>query len=89
MFDSDVAAYLGIDLATCAQEQNRGTSGKGLNTVYRCSVTMHLHRRDFQANVLSNPDFAAGLALLGREDAFRQFQLGFDQRRHLLLLARY
>jgi len=86
-FHVDIAARLGIDLATCRAEQ-RVTAG-GPATVYVCSVRLEVEGKRFDADVDFNPALHPTVALLGRHDVFRQFQLGFDQRALHLLVQPY
>ncbi|MDP9373153.1 MAG: hypothetical protein M3Q65_12020 [Chloroflexota bacterium] len=88
VFHTDVAtALLGLDLKTLRPGISSGSGG--LANVYHCPVTLHCQRRDFTAEIQFNPTIPPSIALLGREDFFRQFLVGFDQRRHLLLYSRY
>ncbi len=88
MFHTDVAvAMLGIDPLSLPPLISGGTGGK--TTVYQCPLTIHYWKRDIRTVVTFNPKIDPTIALLGREDFFQQFHLGFDQRGSRLLLARY
>lgn len=78
-FHLDLAAQLGIDLATCRQTDVRGVGGG--STAYACTVEMEVAGRRFPAEVRCVP---MRIALLGRNDVFAQFRRAFDQRASML-----
>ena len=86
-FHVSVAKQLGIDLSSCHVVTTQTASGT--STAYVCPVQIEVESRRFQASVHFNPDLPSTIALLGREDVFRQFLFGFDQRASHLLVQPY
>jgi hypothetical protein len=87
LFHSDLAVYLGIDLASCPASQTGGIGG-GV-TVYPCSVWLEVEGERFQADVQFSPDIDPTILLLGRDNVFDKFQFGFDPSRNAVLFSKY
>jgi hypothetical protein len=82
-----VAAQIGIDPSAC-RGADAGTAG-GRVRIAVCSVELEVEGRRFAADVHFSWDMPASMALLGRQDVFRQFQFGFDERSERLLIQAY
>ena len=87
VFHTDVAtALLQIDLSTLTTDKCIGTAG--LHDVYTCRLKMQFQRRTFEADVQFNPHMPPDMALLGRADFFREFLVGFDEKKKTLYYSR-
>lgn len=87
MFNVDVAADVGIDLAARRAAGAVGIGGTA--RVYVCSVELEVEGLRFPADVHFNADLPPTVALLGRRDVFARFRFGFDQRGPRLLTEPY
>jgi hypothetical protein len=86
-FHADVAGLAGIDLGTCRRAAAEGIGGS--TAVFACQVKLEVEGRRFVAEVHFSSAIHPTIALLGRHDVFRQFQFGFDERGHALLVEPY
>lgn len=91
VFHIDIAALAGIVVSsTCRRGRVRGVGGLVETDVCPVELELEIEGRRFAAEVNFVDDPARRtLALLGRHDVFVQFQFGFDQRAHQLLVEPY
>lgn len=87
VFHADLAIYLGIDLAACRAAHVAGIGGHA--AVHLCSVDLEVERVSFAADVMFSAQIAPTVAVLGRDNVFDLFQVGFDQRSQRVLFDRY
>ena len=87
-FHVDVARLLGVDTAGCQSRRVLGVGGAV--SVLVCPIELEIEGRRFAADVnfVTDPS-PRSLALLGRQDVFEQFRIGFDQRNLTVLLEPY
>lgn len=72
---------------TCQDAETAGVGG--IVHVKFCRVELEIERRRFAAEVHFNHDMPPTMALLGRQDVFRQFLFGFDEQAERLLIQPY
>ena len=87
VFHADLAIYLGIDLTACRTAHIAGIGGRA--AVHVCPVDLEVERFSFATDVMFSAQIASTVALLGRNNVFAMFQIGFDQRSHRVLFDRY
>jgi hypothetical protein len=86
-FHPVLAAQIGLDPAGC---RDAGTAGVGgAVRVKVCQVELEIEGRRFPAEVHFNHEMPPTMALLGRQDVFRQFLFAFDEHAERLLLRTY
>ncbi len=84
LFNSDILQVLGLNLADGRLAPTQGVGGT--IDVFRFDIYLAAQGRRFPASVGFSPSWPRQFGLLGRDDFFSAFQVGFDQSNRRVLL---
>lgn len=87
VFRAEILEYLGVPLSDGTQVYLEGIGGRILG--YQHRIAARVGPRHFPLTVVFSRELAVSFNLLGRDNFFWQFRVGFDERRRLVQLLPY
>jgi len=85
IFRPEIAKYLGIKMEQGRRIYLEGIGGRILGYLHKLTLTVG--NKTFQCKVVFSPEFTVSFNLLGRDNFFQPFDITFQERTKLIIIA--
>jgi hypothetical protein len=89
VFPAPWAGPLGIDLASCREEDSQTAGGTAKQYLHSQKLTAEIQAMSERVELVAAFSDVLPIALLGRQDFFAAFKVSFDERAQTFRLERY